>query len=119
MGLIRTKDLVLTAEIGDGAITDAKMNAAALVAWGLAAGYKVARGTASVTGTEVVATGLTTIVAAVAVARADPALTAYWVSCTWAGANLTLKVWKPTAANDVTPLAGTTALQVDWVAIGT
>jgi hypothetical protein len=39
MGLIRTKDLVLTAEIADGAVTDAKVNAAAgIAATKLAAG---------------------------------------------------------------------------------
>lgn len=128
---VLTADVAGRAKLADGFINNAKVDAVAAialtkmatdltnVALGLAAGYKVARGTESVTGTAVVGTGLSTIVAVVAVARADPGLTAYWVSCTWAGANLTLKVWKPTAANDVTPAAGSVALQVDWVAIGT
>lgn len=122
---------VTEGKIGAGAVVNAKVGAAAAIALdkmaadlsnvvlGVGPGYKVARGTAVVTGTEVVATGLTTIVAATATLRADPAMTDYWASCTWAGADLTLKVWKPTAAGDVNPLAGSGGIQVDWVAIGT
>jgi hypothetical protein len=88
---------------------------------GVAATYVLARGTASVTGTANVVTGLATVAAVVASIRANPALTAYWVSAALHATpgTITLKVWKPTSAADVTPLAGSTAADVDWVAIGT
>ena len=130
----RTKNLLLAAEIADSAITNVKVAAGAGIALtkmatdlsnvmlGLGAGYRVARGSVVVTGVEVVATGLTTIVAAVAIPRADLVATDMWVSCEWAGANLTLKLWKPTVATpaaNVTPIAADGGLQVDWIAIGT
>jgi hypothetical protein len=90
-----------------------------LLAQGVAAGYKVARGVGAVTGTLVVASGLTTIIAVVATLKTDPAVTAQWCSATWSGTDITLKTWKPTAVDDATPIAGTTAADVNWVAIGT
>lgn len=139
--LAKLPDGVLTADapgrlkMANNFVVDAKVDAAAAIALskmatdltnvmlGLGAGYRIARGTVVVTGTEVVATGLTAIVAAVAIPRADPVATDMWASCTWAGANLTLKLWKPTSANgataNVAPIAATGGLQVDWIAIGT
>lgn len=91
------------------------------VAAGVEAGYKVARGVASVTGTLDVATGLSTVVAAVACLRDDPSTGGLWASVTNASTpgTITLKVWKPTAANDVTPVAATAAKVVQWIAVGT
>jgi len=86
---------------------------------GVAAGYMLARGVGTVTGTLVVASGLTTIVAVIATLKADAAMTGTLVSATWTGANITLSVWKPTAANDCTPIASATATTVNWIAIGT
>jgi hypothetical protein len=86
---------------------------------GVAAGYKLARGVGAVTGTLVVASGLATIAAVVATLKSDPAMTGNTVSADWTGANITLKVWKPTATGDVTPIASTVATNVSWVAVGT
>lgn len=86
---------------------------------GTAAGFKIARGVSSITGSGVVASGLTTIVAVVATLKDDPSLNAHLASATFTGANITLKVWKPTASGDCTPIASTTATNVEWVAIGT
>lgn len=86
---------------------------------GVAAGYKIARGVSSITGTGVVASGLTTIVVVVAVLKDNPSLNATLVSATFTGANITLNVWKPTATGDCTPIASTTATNVEWIAIGT
>jgi hypothetical protein len=138
MGIRRTVDQVLTAEIADGAVVNSKVNAGAAIALtkmatdlsnvvqGVGAGYRIARGSEVVpgaTGTVDVVTGLTAIVAAIAIPRADPVTTAMWASCTWAAGTLTLKMWEPTAADgvgeDLTPIAATTDHQVDWIAIGT
>lgn len=86
---------------------------------GVAAGYKVARGVSAVTGTLAVASGLATIVAVVATLKDDVSIAANEVSATWTGANITLKVWKPTATGDCTPIAATVAKNVSWIAIGT
>lgn len=102
--------------------TAAQLNAAGGVSnavAGVASGYKLARGVGAVTGTLVVASGLTTIIAVVATLKDDVAITGTDVSATWTGANLTLKVWKPTSTTDCTPIAATTAKNVSWIAIGT
>lgn len=87
----------------------------------VAAGYKVARGVTAVTGTADVTTGLATVVAVVASMATNPAMTAYWCTAAIGGVagHVDLKVWKPTAAADVTPLAGTTVADIHWIAIGT
>ena len=89
---------------------------------GVAAGYKLARGETSVTGLTGgdVDTGLTTVVAVVGSLAEDAALTGMWVTAALgAGSHITLKVWKPTATGDVTPILSTAAKKVDWVAVGT
>lgn len=88
---------------------------------GAAAGYKIARGETSVTGTADIATGLATVVQAVACLEDDIALTAAWVSVADSATpgNIVLKVWKPTGSADCTPTAATTAKSVRWIAIGT
>lgn len=96
-----------------------------LLLQGLAAGYKVARGVDAVTGTLDKNTGLATVVAFVAILAEDPALTGHLVTFvlqTQSGGtagHVTIKVWKPTAANDCTPIAATAAKNVAWIAIGT
>lgn len=95
---------------------------------GVAGGYKIARGIRT-TGAaqEDVATGLTTVVAAVTCLVGDPGLTHMWTSCTpgdQAGApaagSIRIFSWKPTAADNVTPIAATsTFANTAWIAIGT
>ncbi|KKM85179.1 hypothetical protein LCGC14_1291630 [marine sediment metagenome] len=74
-------------------------------------------GTASITGSGTVATGLTTIESVSLTIRgsaaSDNALT-YTVS----GGTLTIYVWMPTAAGDTTPIAETAALTIAWEARG-
>jgi hypothetical protein len=86
---------------------------------GVAAGYKAARGVAAVTGSLAVTTGLTSIVAATATLNEDAALTGTVVSATFSAGTLTIKVWKPTASGDCTPIAATAAKSVCWTAVGT
>ena len=88
---------------------------------GVADGYKIARGETSVTGTADIATGLATVVSAIAVLKDDVALTAIGVSITDSATagNIILKVWKPTLASDCTPIVATVAKTIKWLAIGT
>lgn len=93
---------------------------------GVTAGTKIARGVASITGSGTVVTGLTTVAAIVATLQDDAALTGNAVTATigdQAGApaagSVTIKVWKPTASGDVTPIAATAAKSVNWIAFGT
>jgi len=83
--------------------------------------YKVARGKTPVTGTADVATGLAAVVQSVAVLEDDISLDGMWVSVadSVTAGNVILKVWKPTAAADCTPIAATVAKSVRWIAIGT
>jgi hypothetical protein len=89
------------------------------VVQGAASGYKVARGVASITGTGTVTHGLASVVAVVVSLKDDPALTATLASATWTGTTVTVKVWKPTASGDCTPIAATAAKNVNWLVIGT
>jgi hypothetical protein len=111
-----------TVRLKDGGVSSAKLATAlqALVL-GAAGGYKLARGQAAVTGTADVNTGLATVVAAVATLDDDVSLTAMWLTAHLAATagHLTLKVFKPTAVDDCTPLAASAEAKVSWVAIGT
>ncbi len=106
----------------DGGVSSAKLASAlqALVL-GAAAGYTLARGQADVTGTADVDTGLATVVAAVATLDDDISLAAMWVSAhlSATAGHIDLNVLKPTAVDDCTPTAATTAAKVNWLAIGT
>lgn len=95
---------------------------------GVAAGYKIARGqltTASAADT--VATGLTTVVSAVASWETDPADANTFLSCQvgdQAGApvagSIIIKSWKTADGADVTPAAASAfSKKVNWIAIGT
>jgi len=88
---------------------------------GVAEGYKLARGETSVTGSADIATGLGTVVVAVACLKDDIALDGAWVSIadSATAGNIILRVWKPTSATDCTPIAATVAKTVRWIAVGT
>lgn len=97
---------------------------------GVAAGYKIARGVAAITGTGTVVTGLATVVAVHATPQSDlDGDTLAGVSATigdQAGApaagSVVLKCWKVTtggAAGNPTLIAADAAKNVNWIAIGT
>lgn len=90
---------------------------------GVAAGYRMARGETALDGSNptTVATGLTTIVMAVACLKGTvaPGVGTSHVTYDWSGANLSLYGWKPTATGDCTLIASTGTETVGWVAIGT
>lgn len=94
---------------------------------GAAGGYKLARGVATITGSGTVVTGLATVVSIVATLAADASLT-NGIAVTasigdQAGApaagSVNIKVWKSTGSGDVTPIASTAAVGVNWIAVGT
>lgn len=90
-----------------------------------ASGKKVAGGVASVTGSGAITSGLATVTS-VAVTLAEDAAAAGLIATvtiptqtdTNAG-KFTIKVWKATANDNVTPIAATDAKSVSWVAFGT
>ncbi len=95
---------------------------------GVAAGYKIARGVITPTdGTDTVVTGLTTVVAAVAMLVATPILTHMWSSATIgnqsgapAAGSINLVHRSPAGSGDVTPQdAASTFVDVAWIAVGT
>ena len=96
---------------------------------GVAAGYKIARGVAAVTGTLTVVTGLTTVVAVDATAQdnldgdalAGVSATKGDQAGTPAAGSVILKAWKVTiggAAGNPTLIAATVAKNVNWIAVG-
>ena len=106
-------------------VTAPEMN---VLATGVAAGYKIARGQhTTVAASDTVVTGLSTVVAVVAVLDADPGLNPLFVTASIgnqsgapAAGSILIKSWRATAANDVTPVAATTfSKKVNWIAIGT
>jgi len=130
-------ELALAAVIGDpadldttekaevvGAINELHTELSALLL-GVAGGYALARGVANVTGTADITTGLATVVAFSATLAVDPSADATVVSGVipaqsgGTAGHLTLKVWKPTAADNSVPTAGLVAKAVSWIAIGT
>jgi hypothetical protein len=95
---------------------------------GVAADYKVARGTVTpASATETVVTGLTTVVAVVASMKADPITTQSAVTATIgdqagtpAAGSVIIKTWKYTSTSNPTLIASTTPwAAVDWIAVGT
>lgn len=97
---------------------------------GVAAGYKVARGVhVQVGASDTVVTGLATVVAVVASFRDGPTVKQLFVEAsegdqagTPAAGSILIKTFKPTAVNDVTPIAASDFsenLKIGWVAIGT
>lgn len=114
--------------INEGSATSCAFKAIAaganLAVSGIAAGYKIARGqAAAVTGSSTVATGLTTVVAAVANMDDDPVVDPEFATASIgdqagspAAGSIILKTWKTLGG---TPVAGTVAKKVNWIAIGT
>jgi len=94
---------------------------------GVAAGYKIARGVATITGTGTVVTGLATVVSVTASMQTTPSLTNGTQATasvgdqagTPAAGSVILSVWKPTASGDATPIASAAAVAVNWIAVGT
>ena len=106
----------------DAAIAGSKINPDVTKAViGVGAEYKIARGKTNVTGSADIATGLTTVVQAIACLEADAALAGdvVTVADSATAGNIVLKVWKRTAANDCTPAAATDEKSVRWIAVGT
>lgn len=95
----------------------------------LPAGLKIARGQHTMlSSSDTVATGLTTVVSAVANLESAPVLTCDRAQAgvgTQAGApaagSIYLRVYMPTSAGDTTPVAasGFAAKVVNWIAVGT
>jgi hypothetical protein len=97
---------------------------------GIAAGYKIARGThTQVAASDTIATGLATVVAVVASFKSGPTVKQLFLhadvgnqSGAPAAGSFLLNTYKPTAVNDVTPIAATDFtdnVKIDWIAIGT
>lgn len=90
---------------------------------GVGAGYKIARGSTSVTGATAgdVTTGLATVVSVTATLGEDASLAGNNATAALGGTagHITLKVWKPTASGDCTPILATAAKVVNWIAVGT
>ncbi|MHB8916538.1 MAG: hypothetical protein ACYC4H_00810 [Desulfocucumaceae bacterium] len=126
LDVLAVADLKLGAGAGTSIVpTAAQIN---LLAQGVAAGYKIARGTLTpATASDTVVTGLATVVAAVASLKGAPSLTHMFVAADIgdqavapAAGSILIKTYKPTGAADVTPIAATTPWSaVDWIAIGT
>ena len=126
LDVLAVADLKLGAGAGTSIVpTAAQIN---LLTQGVAAGYKVARGTVTPTsGSHTVVTGLTAVVAAVASLKGAPSLTHMFTASdigdqagTPAAGSILIKSYKPTGVADVTPIAATTPWSaVDWICIGT
>lgn len=90
---------------------------------GAASGYKIARGSVALDGSNptAVTTGLTTIVSATVSLRGavTPALDPLLLTTAVSGGTLSVYAWKPTGAGDVTLIASTNTDTFDWIAVGT
>jgi hypothetical protein len=95
---------------------------------GVGSGYKIARGQAtSVTASDTVVTGLSTVVAAIANLESAPVIGCDRATASIgdqsgspAAGSVLIQSWKPTSSSDTTPIAATTfSKKVNWVAIGT
>lgn len=110
--------------VGARALTSADISAglaSANVVVGAAAGYKVARGTASVTGSSAINTGLASIVSFVlSLARAASSGTCWVSHSALASTGYTLaQVWALTSSGDATPVVSSVAATIHWIAVGT
>jgi len=99
-----------------------------LLVQGVASGYKIAHGTATIgSASDTIVTGLASVVSAVVTMVGDPSMTHMYSTCTKgnqtgqpAAGSIIIKSWKPTAVGDVTPIAADSVFaNVAWVAIGT
>lgn len=126
LDVLAIADLKLGAGAGTSIVpTAAQIN---LLLQAVAAGKKVAHGVCTVdAASKDVVTGLTTVEAVIVSMVGDPTMTHMFSSGTvgdQAGApaagSIRIKSWKPTAANDVTPIAAASVFgNVAWIAIGT
>lgn len=84
--------------------------------------YKIAFGVqTTVAAADTIATGLKTVLGAVATLQDDLVDDPSWVSAALAAAagSIIIKTWKNTAGTDPTPLAATTfSKKVNWMAFG-
>lgn len=122
---ILIRDLYLGSNTTDKVTpTTAQIN---LLTQGVAAGYKIARGTVTPTSaSHTVVTGLATVVAAIVSLKGAPTLTHMITAADIgnqsgapAAGSILIKSYKPTSAADGTPVASTTPWgAVDWIAIG-
>lgn len=111
-------------DLGARALVSADLTSAlasAMAVVGVAAGYKIARGTQAATGTTAVNTGLATIAAvAVSIVGAISSGTC-WVS--WSALASTgyfsALVYAQTSSGSGTPAASGVAAVVSWIAVGT
>ena len=89
----------------------------------VAAGYKVARGTAALDGSNptLITTGLTTVVAFTKglVGSAAPGVGTSTLTHTTSGGTVSVYAWKPTGAGDCTLIASTGTETFEWIAVGT
>lgn len=119
-----------TLSLGSGAGTEITATPAAIngLVQGVAGGYKVAYGTATIgTASDTIVTGLATVVSAVCSLAGDPTMDHAWSTATIgnqtgspAAGSIIIKSWKPTAAGDVTPIpAASVFANVSWIAFGT
>lgn len=111
-------------DYGLGNVTPAVAGGANVV--GVAAGYKIARGTTALDGSNPtpVTTGLTTVVAAVVTleGNAAPGLNTTTLTidpANYATGALSVYAWKPTSVSNPTLIASTGTENFEWVAIGT
>jgi len=132
VGANKNVDVLAIADLklGAGAGTSVTKTAAEinLLVAGVAGGYKLAYGTATIgTATDTIVTGLATVVSAVVSLVGDPSITHMSSTCTVgnqtgqpAAGSIVIKSWKPTATGNVTPIAADTVFaNVNWIAIGT
>lgn len=102
----------------------------ALMAQGVAAGYKIARGVhTQAAASDTVVTGLATVVAVIVAFGGAPTVKQLFCAGsigdqagTPAAGSVLITTYKPTAVNDVTPTAATDFtdnVKIAWVAIGT
>ena len=129
-------DEVATATAAANAIPKAGAGTTLATGWipdmgmvaGVAAGYKLARGTLTPDATpKTVVSGLATVVAVIVSLKGAPTMTHMWTqgdigdqSGSPAAGSFLVTTTKPTAVDNVTPTAASTPWgAVDWVAIGT
>lgn len=90
---------------------------------GVASGYKLARGEATLDGTNPtpIASGLGTIISAIAVLKgsAAPGVGTSILTCVISGTTINVYAWKPTSSSDTTLIASTGTESFYWVAVGT
>jgi len=91
---------------------------------GIAAGYKIARGNASLTGDATIVTGLTAVVDFSLAIRNEAGNATSANYCTVANGfpssgSLLVYRWMPTSASTTTLIASTTKGTLDWIVVGT